>query len=187
MAATISYDYTTEKRLWPDRTWSTSVGGSPVFKADTFQSLDHQISYFWKAYGTSNAMFIAMPGKGAAYFGAEADSAGNRLEGERSYHVHVPANVPVLNYWSFVVYDAETRSLLENGQRFPSISSNDNLKTNPDGSADLYFGPRPPTAAHANWIKTIPGHSWFGGFRLFSPTQEFFDRKWEPGNLERLD
>jgi hypothetical protein len=75
--------------------------------------------------------------------------------GENTCRIHVPPKVPVENYWSFVVYDVETRSLLDNGQPFPSIASNDNLKINADGSADLYFGPERPVGA-VNWIRTVP-------------------------------
>jgi hypothetical protein len=34
---------------------------------------------------------------------------------------------------ALVIYDADTRSLLDNGQPVPSIASNDNLQLNPDG------------------------------------------------------
>ena len=52
-----------------------------------------------------------------------ADPSGQWLMGENPiYRIHVPPKVPVENYWSFVVYDAETRSLLDNDQPFPSLA-----------------------------------------------------------------
>ena len=131
-------------------------------------------------------MFVSMPGKGAQYIGVQQDPSGGWLMGNNTYHIHVPANVPVENYWSFVIYDAETRSLLDNGQLFPSVASNDNLKFNPDGSADLYFGPERPNGA-LNWIRTVSGRGWFGGFRFYSPTQAYFDKKWKPGDIEKVN
>jgi hypothetical protein len=101
------------------------------------------------------------------------------------YRIHVPPKVPVENYWSFVVYDAETRSLLDNDQPFPSLAYNGNLKINAAGSADLYFGPERPVGA-VNWIRTVPGRGWLGDFRFYSPTEEFFKKTWKPGDIEKI-
>ena len=59
------------------------------------------------------------------------------------------------------VYDAETRSLLQNGQPKPSISTYDQPDVNPDGSVDISFGPRAPKGKEKNWVKTVPGRGWF--------------------------
>jgi hypothetical protein len=40
-------------------------------------------------------MVIQMPGKGAQYLGGITDADGDYLAGDRSYQLHVPANVPV--------------------------------------------------------------------------------------------
>ena len=116
------------------------------------------------------------------------DSDGDFLSGSKSYRLHVPANVPVVNYWSLAYYDADTRSLLDSGQ-WASISSNGNLKLNADGWADVFFGPTAPKDPNANWMKTIPGRGYFGGFRFYGPTQAFFDKAWKPGDIEngRID
>jgi hypothetical protein len=131
-------------------------------------------------------MVSAMPGAGSQYLGGLTDADGEYLDGGKFYHVHVPANVPAANFWSYVVYDTETRSLLDNGQPFPSIASNTNLKSNANGSADIYFGPEAPKCANSNWIKTVPGKGFVGGLRLYSPTQAFFDQTWKPGNIEKV-
>jgi hypothetical protein len=102
------------------------------------------------------------------------------------YRLHVPANVPAANYWSVVLYDNDTRSLLDNGQPFPSIASNSNLKPNADGSSDIWFGPTAPKAANANWLKTIPGKGYFVGMRLYAPTQAFFDKLWKPDDIMKV-
>jgi hypothetical protein len=39
-----------------------------------------------------------------------------------------------------------------------------------DVSADISFGPTAPKDPNANWIKTIPGRGFFGGFRFYGPT-----------------
>jgi hypothetical protein len=67
-----------------------------------------------------------------------------------------------------VLYDADTRSLLDTGQPYPSIASNSNLKLNADGSSDIWYGPTAPK--DANWIKTALGRGYFAGMRLYDPT-----------------
>lgn|SRR5215213_622482 len=186
MATTVAYTDNPSIHQYPDRMWRRGFhGDSPVFKTDTYLDFDAMIAFFHSAYSTSPAMVIQMPGKGAQYLGGITDADGDYLAGDRSYQLHVPANVPVLNYWSIVLYDADTRSLLDNGQPFPSIASNSNLQANPDGSADIYFGPEPPAGGSPNWIKTVPGRGWLAAIRLYSPTQAFFDQAWKPGNIEK--
>ena len=127
-----------------------------------------------------------MPGRGAQYLLGMRDSDGEYLSGENTYRVHLPANVPAANYWSVVLYDADTRGLLDNGEPFPSVASNQQMTLNQDGSADVYFGPESPNATNANWIKTVPGRGFFAAIRLYSPTQAFFDQTWKPDNIEKL-
>ena len=67
---------------------------------------------------------------------------------------------------------ADTRALLNNGEPFPSVASNQTMTYNPDGTADVYFGPQAPAGTSANGIKTVPGRGYFIGMRLYSPTQE---------------
>ena len=141
----------------------------------------------WPALRVANAMVIAMPGRGAQYLMGARDADDNFLMGENTYSVHFPPNAPAANYWSVVLYDADTRGLLDNGEPFPSIASNTGVQLNADGSADLYFGPQAPDDPDANWIKTVPGRGYFLGVRFYSPTQAFFDQTWKPDNIEKVD
>jgi len=50
-------------------------------------------------------------------------------------------------------------------------SQNKALKTNADGSVDVYFGPRPPKGLENNWVQTIPGKGWFMILRLYGPAR----------------
>jgi hypothetical protein len=162
------------------------LDGSVVFRQDSYLDWDAFIYYFHKAYSTSLAMMVAMPVKGSQYLPAYRDADGDYLSGGTSYRLHIPANVPAANYWSVVLYDADTRSLLDNGQPFPSIASNSNLKPNTDGSADIYFGPTAPGAANANWIKTVRGRGYFVAMRIYGPTQAFFDKTWRPDDIVKV-
>ena len=71
------------------------------------------------------------------------DSSHHVLDGGRTYKVHLPPNIPAKDNWSFTLYDNQTRSNLQTDQRFPSVNSFDKgLVTNPDGSTDVWFGPK---------------------------------------------
>ena len=44
---------------------------------------------------------------------------------------------------------------------------------------------RPGEAAEAqNWVQTIPGKGWNMLWRIYGPTQVWYDKKWRPGEIE---
>ena len=58
---------------------------------------------------------------------------------------------------------------------------------NDDGSVDLYFAPELPEGKpESNGIKTTPGKGWFTYFRLYGPTQPYFDRSWVLPDIEEI-
>ncbi len=84
-----------------------------------------------------------------------------------------------------VLYDTQTRSMLQTDQPFPSLSSQAGRKANADGSVDLYFSRKRPAEA-ANWVQTVPGKSWFTMFRLYGPLQPWFDKTWKLPDIQGL-
>jgi len=75
--------------------------------------------------------------------------------------------------------------MLQNNQKFPSVDSNsEGLKSNEDGSLDIYFGPKAPTGYENNWIETVPGKSWFVILRMYSPLKPWIDQTWRPSEIE---
>ena len=75
-----------------------------------------------------------------AYAFVDADK--KPLDGSKNYKLHLPPNIPAKNFWSVVVYDNQTRSELQTDQQFPTVGSEkEGVVTNPDTSADVYFGP----------------------------------------------
>ena len=87
---------------------------------------------------------------------------GEYLDGGKRYRLHLPPNIPVKDFWSVLVYDPQTRSMLQTDQKFPSLSSQkEGVVVNPDTSVDLYFGPEPPAGKEANWVQTVPGKGWW--------------------------
>ena len=80
----------------------------------------------------------------AKYPVAFSDVDGDFLDGSRNYKLHVPKDIPVALFWSVTVYDPTTGSGLQNGQPFPSLNTMDKPMQNPDGTIDIYFGPKSP-------------------------------------------
>ena len=91
------------------------------------------------------------------------------------------------DFWSVIVYDDQTRSMLQTDQQFPSVSSQtQGLLVKEDGSVDVYFGPTAPAGKENNWVQTVPGTAWNTLLRLYGPLEPFFDKTWRPGEIELL-
>jgi hypothetical protein len=173
---------------YPDSAWKTLWIGGYDFAPGRVLNLDARTLYFYAAWGVSPAMTVEMVGIGSQYATAERDAAGEYLDGAKTYRLHLPAGIPAKDFWSVVLYDPQTSSMLQTDQRFPSTGSQkEGLVVNPDGSVEVYFGPEPPVGMEANWVQTIPGKGWFAVLRLYGPLETWFDRTWRPGEIERLD
>ena len=53
-------------------------------------------------------------------------------------------------------------------------------------AVDLRIGPEAPKGKEKNWIPTAPGRGWFGLFRLYAPTEAYFDRSWRLPDIVRV-
>ena len=95
-------------------------------------------------------------GAGQFYLITIQDRDGDAFDGGKTYRLTVPPNVPVEQYWSMTAYDRETHALIKNMPRASRSSQIPELQTNPDGSVDIYFGPKAPAGKEANWIPTDP-------------------------------
>jgi hypothetical protein len=103
--------------------------------------------------------------------------------------VSLPKDIPAAAFWSFTVYDNQTRSMLQTPQKFPRAGNQSYptpaAETDPDGSTTVYFGPEQPDgAAPGNWVQTDPDKGWFTILRLYSPLPSFFDKSWQPSEIE---
>jgi hypothetical protein len=170
---------------WPDRKWSPPdpKGVKTGFTYQTADALDVD------ARGFANFAAFAMPkktGTSLVYLFTFRDSRGERLRGERTYTVRIPANVPAKQYWSMIVYAVDTAALIREAPVVTLDSYNQAMQRNADGSVDIYFGPKPPAGKEANWIYTAAGSAFFPAMRFYDPDKPLFDRTWKLPDLEQI-
>ena len=174
-------------RYWPDRQWDTVLNiDDPSQRVANYDQLWERSAWFYEAVTNTKGMVSHSPGLGQTYLGAYTDDQGQWLDGGKSYTLHVGANPPAKQFWSLTVYDIDSRCLIDNPQRKADLSSRQELKKNPDGSVDLYFGPQAPEGMESNWVQTVPGRQWFSYFRLYAPTERYFDKSWKLDDLKVL-
>jgi hypothetical protein len=185
IARTNSFASQDDARLvYPDRRWEWAfVGGSAKFDSEGYTNSDRRARFAYLAIGMSPAMVEKRVGAGSQYLFTPRDAKGEFLDGGKDYKLHLPADVPVKNFWSIVAYDADSRSLLRNDQPFPSVSTYTGPKANDDDSIDVYFGPSAPAGKEKNWIQTRPGNGWFVLFRFYGPLEPFFNQTWKPDDI----
>jgi hypothetical protein len=169
---------------YPNSAWKM-IYRDPSFSPGGVLVPDSRAAFFYCGWGLTPAMAYKMVGLGSQYATAEHDADGHYLDGTKTYRLHLPPNIPAKDFWSVIVYDPQTRCMLQTDQRFPSINSQkEDLKVNPDGSVEISFGPKPPPGRKANWLQTIPGKGWFVWLRLYGPLEPWFDQTWRPGEIE---
>jgi hypothetical protein len=192
------FDHEDKALWWEDRHWVAHAKTDPDDFMHTL--LDEQWRHrttghtdvnakahmFVNAYSISSGMMSSIVGMGAKYGAAYKDSNGDYLKGENTYRIDLPADPPANILWSVTVYDAETAAGVDaEGQTYPSLNSMNDLEFNEDGSVTFHIGPNPPEGSR-NWLKTVPGRGWFSLIRWYGPKQEFFDRKYKPGDFVKV-
>ena len=172
---------------YPKSAWRLGFIGGYKFEENGARNLDAYSGFFFYATGVTPAMDTREVGVGSQYMAAFVDSNGNALDGGKNYRLHLPPNIPVKDFWSVILYDNQTRSMLQNDQDWPAVSSQTKgLQTNADGSVDVYFGPKAPAGKESNWVQTAPGGTWNTLLRLYGPLQPWFDKTWRPGEIEPM-
>jgi hypothetical protein len=191
LRAAIGEAHTTFKRgiaaidpFWPGSRWGSSLDIGPR-TGFSFITSDHlEIDERGKTYFLGCAPPKRL-GAATFYLGGFADSEGAALSGEHRYRLHIPANVPVEQYWAVTVYDLETAGVVRQSPKL-AIDSYQHTQRSDDGSLDVYFGPSAPPGKEPNWLYTAPGRPWFAFFRFYGPKRPVFDKTWRLGEIERV-
>ncbi|AMM84529.1 DUF1254 domain-containing protein [Martelella sp. AD-3] len=179
-----------EAYYYPDSAWFTGfVGGSYEFLLEPgVRFLDARTLFHYYATGITPAMAIKRVGVGSQYAAATMDGDKKPFDGGSTYRLRLPPNIPAKDFWSLVVYDNQTRSMLQTDQPFPSIGSDKtDIVVNADSSVDIWFGPTAPEGHENNWVQTVPGKGWNVVLRLYGPLESWFDKSWKPGEIERIN
>jgi hypothetical protein len=153
------------------------------------RTLDSRTAFYYAYTLDSPAMIMQIPGVGSQYLIAFRDANGDVLDGAKTYKVTLPKDIPAKAFWSFTLYDNQTRSMLSTPQKYPRAGSQSfpspAAEADEDGSTTVYFGPKQPDGvARGNWIQTDPNKGWFNILRLYSPLPSYFDKSWRPSEIE---
>ncbi|SFU18141.1 Uncharacterized conserved protein [Sedimentitalea nanhaiensis] len=169
----------------------------PLFEKGMFKplpatgarTLDSRAAFYYAYTLDSPAMVMRIPGVGSQYLMGFLDSEMQPFDGAKTYKVTLPKGIPAAAFWSFTLYDTQTRSMLQTPQKYPRAGSQSYpspvATEAEDGSTTVWFSPQQPTGVdRGNWIQTDPEKGWFTILRLYSPLPSFFDKSWRPGEIE---
>jgi len=174
---------------WPDRHWSFDMlpdeNQGFSFVADDAVHIDRRAAawHFFTFYPR-----VMVPGRvGTVYLAPTADRAGRPLEAGANYRLRVPADVPARQFWSLQLYDHATWTFIKNPTDRTGLSSlqKDRMKVNADGSVDIHWGPDEPSGFASNWLPTM-GKRPYLWFRLYGPSEGFWDKSFKLPDVERL-
>ena len=131
-------------------------------------------------------MTLKIVGGGSQYALTARDADGEWLDGALNYTLRLEPDIPIVNFWSVMMYDAVTRSQIDTDQGTAGVDSYGDPIENADGSIDLYFGPESPQGFESNWIKTREDRGFFFLFRWYGPTDPYFDQSWQLNDVRRV-
>jgi hypothetical protein len=167
----------------------TREGMFKPFPPTGARTLDSRTAFYYAYTLDSPGMIMRIPDVGSQYLMGFLDADKNPFDGAKTYKVTLPKGIPARAFWSFTVYDNQTRSMLDTPQRYPRAGSQSYpspaAEPNADGSTTVYFGPTQPEGVkRGNWMQTMPGKGWFTILRLYSPLEPFFTKQWRPTEIE---
>lgn len=176
---------------WEGTSWYKSFDFSIPQITDYMVELDERATWFYEAISSSEGMVNPVVGKGQVYMTTKRDQNGDLLRADKTYKLTVPKNVPVAHFWALTLYSENTRRPYDNGGTEIKSASLDSrmeqLQYNQDGSIDLYVGAGAPEGLESNFMKTVDQDGWFVYFRLYAPTEPFFDKSFSLPDFERID
>ncbi|MGA3212204.1 MAG: DUF1254 domain-containing protein, partial [Terriglobales bacterium] len=164
-------------------------GAAKPYPTTGARTLNSRTAFFYYATGITPSMIMRMTEIGSQYLWTFVDSDKHYLDGSKTYKVTLPPNIPAAKFWSFTLYDNQSRSMLQTPQRSPRAGSQSfptpAAIAESDGSTVIYFSPTKPAGVKdGNWIQTAPGRGYSAMLRLYSPLEPFFAKSWRPGEVE---
>lgn len=119
----------------------------------------------------------------AQYIAFSVDANDKPLDGARNYELHFAKDQvpPVKYFWSMTMYDLPNRLLVANPiLRYAIGSRTKGLKTNNDGSIDIYLQSMSPGPdKELNWLPTPPSGNFYMILRMYGPEGALADGTWK--------
>jgi len=81
------------------------------------RTLDSRTAFYYAYTLDSPGMIMRIPNVGSQYLMGFLDADGNPFDGAKTYKVTLPKGVPARAFWSFTLYDNQTRSMLQSATR----------------------------------------------------------------------
>ena len=136
----------------------TKEGMFEPFPPTGARTLDSRTAFYYAYTLDSPGMIMRIPDVGSQYLMGFLDANGEPFDGGRTYKVTLPKGIPAGRFWSFTLYDNQTRSMLQTPQRYPRAGSQSYPSpaalADRDGSTTVYFAPTQPAGvARGNWIQ----------------------------------
>ena len=171
-------------RYWNDRKWSYLAEPKVILETGFSYKYPRLLDYTARGTAYYSAFSsVVTYGTQTQYLVGGQDSDGNTLKGENNYVLHLPKDVPAAQFWSALVYDNNSAAFVKNTSKAGVSSLDKGLITNPDGSVDVYFGPKAPKGKEANWAPTVAGTDYFILFRFYGPKSSLVEKTWKMGDL----
>ena len=174
---------------WPNRHWQDVLtpdkNGTFSFVENDKIDVDARAErYFFATYYPRK--YYSPPAN--IYIFAMLDNNGDPLDGNKTYKLKIPKDIPVKQFWSLIIYDADTWAFIYTKEGKVGISSYelDKLKKDADGGVTLYFGPKPPPGLASNWIPTA-GKRPAPCIRFYGAKREIIDRTWVMPDVEPVN
>ena len=144
---------------------------------------DYGTDYLQRATVTYFGLGANRP-QDAVYPTSETDENGKPYDGANKYVIHFPKGQmpPVKGFWSITMYDAQYFFVPNSLNRY-DISARNALKTNPDGSTDIYIQKNSPGSdKESNWLPA-PAGKFVLMLRMYWPNDKppsILDGSWKP-------
>jgi hypothetical protein len=145
--------------------------------------------YFMRALVTAIGLGANRP-QDAIYPTSLKAADGHAYDGASKYVMHFPKGKmpPVGGFWSLTMYDGDYFFVNNPINRY-SISARQNLKTNSDGSTDLYIQNQSPGPdKESNWLPSPTG-KFILMMRLYWPSEKspsIIDGSWTPPAVKKV-
>ena len=110
------------------------------------------------------------------------------FDGGKTYKVTLPPNIPAAAFWSFTVYDNQTRSMLDTPQRYPRAGSQSYpspaARRTPTARRPSISAHQPAGVKAGNWIQTDARQGLVHAPAPLQPAGIFPRQGWRPSEIE---